>query len=158
MAAPVPQKLTANRLEDGVVVYWNHGAWVETFADGEVLADNADAALAAAQAFITDNAVVGVYLFDLRADGSPVKEREIIRAAGPSVREDLGKQAHDLTSPLWGLVATAYQRKIRSEAKNFSGGGTVPGPGPHSKNPADFSTSPQGGGDSRYLDEPDVSI
>jgi len=24
----------------------------------------------------------------------PVKEREIVRAAGPSVRTDLGKQAH----------------------------------------------------------------
>jgi hypothetical protein len=124
MAAPAPQKLTANRLKDGVVVYWKHGAWVEALADGEVLTDNAEAALAAAQASVADNSVVGTYLFDLRADGSPVKEREIIRAAGPSVREDLGKQAL----------------------------------GPHPKNASRFSTSPQGGGDSRYLDEPDVSI
>ena len=36
--------------------------------------------------------VVATYLFDVRADGTPVKEREIIRAAGPSVRRDLGKQ------------------------------------------------------------------
>jgi Protein of unknown function (DUF2849) len=119
MAAPAPQMLTANRLSDGVVLYWKHGAWVEALADGEALADNAaaDAALAAAQASVADNAVVGVYLFDLRADGSPVKEREIIRAAGPSVREDLGKQADESTSPSWG------GRKIRSAAKNFSGGG-----------------------------------
>jgi hypothetical protein len=140
MAAPVPQMLTANRLSDGVVIYWKHGAWVEALADGEVLIDDADAALAAAQASVADNAVVGVYLFDLRADGSPVKEREIIRAAGPSVREDLGKQADELTSPLWG------GRKIRSEAKNFSGGGPAPSPGPHPKNASRFSTSPQGGG------------
>jgi hypothetical protein len=151
MAAPVPQMLTANRLSDGVVVYWKQGAWAEALADGEVLADTAaaDAALAAAQAFVADNAVVGVYLFDLRADGSPVKEREIIRAAGPSVREDLGKQAHELTSPLWG------GRKIRSAAKNFSGGRPAPRPSPHPKNASHFSTSPQGGG---IPDEPDVSI
>ena len=99
MAAPVPQMLTANRLSDGVVVYWKHGAWVETFAGGEVLIDNADATLAAAQASIADNAVVGVYLFDLRADGSPVKEREIVRAAGPSIRTDLGKQAPGAERP-----------------------------------------------------------
>jgi Protein of unknown function (DUF2849) len=95
MAAPVPQMLTANRLKDGAVLYWKHGAWVEALAEGEVLADGAaaDAALAGAQAFVADNSVVGVYLFDLRADGRPLKEREIIRAHGPSVREDLGKQA-----------------------------------------------------------------
>jgi Protein of unknown function (DUF2849) len=104
MAAPVPQMLTANRLKDGVVLYWKRGAWVEAFAEGEVLPDDvaADTALAAAQAFVADNSVVNPYLFDLRGDGSPVKEREIIRAAGPSVREDLGKQADEPTSPLWG--------------------------------------------------------
>jgi len=160
MAAPAPQMLTANRLKDGAVVYWKQGAWVEALDDGEVLADDAtaDAALAAAQSFVADNSVVGVYLFDLRSDGSPVKEREIIRAAGPSVRVDLGKQADDLTSPLWGSVATAYRRKTLSAAKNFSGGGTARGSGPHPKNASHFSTSPQGGGKLDKLDEPDVSI
>ncbi len=44
--------LTANRLKDGVVLYWKRGAWVEAFAQGEVLPDDAaaDAALADAQA------------------------------------------------------------------------------------------------------------
>src|SRR5262249_5133826 len=95
MATPAPQMLTANRLKDGAVLYWRGGAWVEALGEGEIFADaaTADAALAAAQAFVRDNSVVGVYLFDVRADGSPVKEREIIRAHGPSVREDLGKQA-----------------------------------------------------------------
>jgi hypothetical protein len=95
MAAPVPQRLTANRLTDGAVLYWKAGGWVERLADGEVFAEPAaaDAAVAAAQAFVADNRVVNPYLFDVHADGSPVKEREIIRAAGPSVRDDLGKQA-----------------------------------------------------------------
>jgi hypothetical protein len=88
------QMLTANRLIDGVVLYWNGGGWVESFTGAEVLADApaAEAALAAAKAFVTGNVVVNPYLFDVR-DGKPVKEREIIRAAGPSVRPDVGKQA-----------------------------------------------------------------
>jgi hypothetical protein len=102
MAQTHPQMLTANRLTDGDVVYWKSGAWVETLCDGEVFADPkaADTALEAAQAFIRDNVVVAAYLFEVRVDKPdlggaihPVKEREIIRAAGPSVRIDLGKQA-----------------------------------------------------------------
>ena len=100
MAVPVPQMLTANRLTDGDVLYWKAGAWVEALKDGEVFGEAApaEAALAAAQSFVTGNVVVNPYLFDVRADATgihPVKEREIIRAAGPSVRDDLGKQAHD---------------------------------------------------------------
>ncbi len=100
MAAPMPQMLTANRLKDGDVLYWKSGAWVESLKDGDVFmeASPADAALAAAQAYVGDNVVVNLYLFDVRVNASgvhPVKEREIIRAAGPSVRDDLGKQAND---------------------------------------------------------------
>lgn len=88
--------LTANRLRDGEVVYWRKGEWVEAYADGEIFPDaaSADAALAAAQDFVKRNIVVATYLFDVREDGTPVKEREIIRAAGPSVRRDTGKQTH----------------------------------------------------------------
>jgi hypothetical protein len=87
------QKLTANRLVDGTVVYWQSGHWVESFGDGESFASEADgkAALAAAQAFVAANLVVNPYLFELK-DGRPAKEREIIRAMGPSVRSDAGKQ------------------------------------------------------------------
>jgi len=95
MAKQVPQMLTANRLRDGEVVYWRDGQWVEAYAQGQIFPDDAsaDAALAAAQDFVKRNIVVATYLFDVRADGTPVKEREIIRAAGPSVRPDTGKQA-----------------------------------------------------------------
>jgi hypothetical protein len=98
MATPLPQMLTANRLLDGEVVWWRAGSWVVALSEGEVFEDPkaADAALEAAQAFVRDNQVVSPYLFDVRlADGvvHPVKEREIIRAAGPSVRTDTGKQA-----------------------------------------------------------------
>jgi hypothetical protein len=96
-----PQMLTANRLVDGDVLYWKNGEWVLAIRDGDVFADPkaADAALAAAQKYVTDNTVVNPYLFDVRTDVKgihPVKEREIIRAAGPTVRDDLGKQASGL--------------------------------------------------------------
>ncbi|MBL6938776.1 MAG: DUF2849 domain-containing protein [Alphaproteobacteria bacterium] len=92
-----PQMLTANRLRDGEVLYWRAGNWVLTLAEGEVFADPkaADAALAAAARYVKENSVVAPYLFDVRvADGviKPVKEREIIRARGPTVRGE-GKQA-----------------------------------------------------------------
>jgi hypothetical protein len=92
-----PQMLTANRLRDGDVLYWRDGDWVLALTDGEVFADPAaaDAALAAAGASVKGNLVVAPYLFDVKvADGviRPVKEREIIRAKGPTVRGE-GKQS-----------------------------------------------------------------
>ncbi len=93
-----PQMLTANRLVDGDVLYWSGDGWVLALAEGEVFAEpaEADAALAAAKAFVARNVVVAPYLFDVRTDAKgihPVKEREIIRAAGPTIRPDTGKQA-----------------------------------------------------------------
>lgn len=89
------QVLTANRLIDGAVLYWQGGAWVEALAEAEIFdaPAAAAAALAAAADFVAANAVVAPYLFEVR-DGRPVKAREAVRAAGPSVRPDLGKQAH----------------------------------------------------------------
>ena len=92
-----PQMITANRLRDGEVLYWKGGDWVLALAEGEVFADPkaADTALEAAMKYVTDNEVVNPYLFDVRVAGgviTPVKEREIIRAKGPTVRGE-GKQA-----------------------------------------------------------------
>ena len=88
------QTLTANRLIDGLVLYWQGDGWTESFAQADQFDSEtaADAALAAAKEFVAKNAVVAPYLFEVK-DGRPVKEREIIRALGPSVRTDLGKQA-----------------------------------------------------------------
>ncbi len=98
MALPVLKILTANRLRTGDVLYWRAGSWIESLADADILADDAsaEAALVSAQVSVTANQVVTPYLFDVRQtkDGlSPVKEREIIRSLGPSVRPDTGKQA-----------------------------------------------------------------
>ena len=93
-----PQMLTANRLKSGDVLYRKANGWVPLLADADVYADQtaADAALAAATAELVRNEVVAPYLFEVREkDGRivPVKEREIIRAAGPTVHPHTGKQA-----------------------------------------------------------------
>ena len=98
MALTALKVLTANRLQSGDVLYWKPGGWTESLADAELFAEDAaaEAALAGAQAFVAANQVVSPYLFDVRqtkAGFIPVKEREIIRSLGPSVRPDTGKQA-----------------------------------------------------------------
>jgi len=95
----MPQVLTANRLSVGEVVYWNAAkGWVTYLSDAELLPDNeAEAVLKDAGARgVQERQVVNPYLFEVRVNGSqvvPVKTREAIRAAGPSARRDLGKQA-----------------------------------------------------------------
>jgi len=98
MSAPVFKMLTANRLRDGDVLYRKGDGWVLSLAEADVYAETAaaEAALAQAQAELPQNIIVAPYLFDVRRENGvlhPVKEREIIRAAGPTVRADLGKQA-----------------------------------------------------------------
>jgi hypothetical protein len=94
----MPQVLTANRLSDGEVVYLAaNDAWVDRIEGALVLAtkDEGEAALATGLEAERNQLVVHAYLFDVTpADHTkPVKMREIIRAAGPTVRRDLGKQA-----------------------------------------------------------------
>ena len=98
------QLVTANRLRDGAVVYLGPGErWMERMEEGLRLPGQAeaDAALELAQRFVTERVVVNPYLMDMTAPGKPRAMREIIRAAGPTVRTDLGKQA---------------KRKLKSEA------------------------------------------
>jgi len=92
------QMLTANRLRDGDVLYRKGTGWVLTLAEGEVYSDpaSADTALAQVNAELVRNEFVAPYLFEVRdVNGNikPVKEREIIRAAGPTVHPHTGKQA-----------------------------------------------------------------
>ena len=80
--------LTANRLVDGEVVFWNGGQWVEQFGDAELFADDDPAGEAAeAHAKTLIKVVVEPYLIDLiQSEGlwAPVSYRERIRALGPS--------------------------------------------------------------------------
>lgn len=94
----MPQILTANTLKRGEAVYFNpqHG-WVPDIDAAEILADDkARAALNAANEWVERREIVNPYLFAVRVENgraTPVKTREVIRAAGPTVRRDLGKQA-----------------------------------------------------------------
>jgi len=95
----MPQVLTANRLTDGEVVYLGAADhWVEDLASARLLASakEGEVALATGIEAESDLKVVHAYLFDVTGNGEalrPVKMREIIRAAGPTIRRDLGKQA-----------------------------------------------------------------
>ncbi len=93
------QVMTANRLRDGDVVFLNRAGKWELAIDQAVLAQEPQA-VAALEARAKEDElstlVTGAYLFDAeRVDGkiraSHIRER--IRAQGPTVRIDLGKQA-----------------------------------------------------------------
>ena len=91
--------LTANRLTDGEAVWYAaDGSWAETIDRAETVDDKAgdDRLTSVGDAGIAANLVVDVNLIDIvMRDGLivPTRLRERIRAAGPTNRTDLGKQA-----------------------------------------------------------------
>lgn len=91
--------ISANRLTDGTVIFLGSGAWVERLADAERFQDKAAAEAALEQRAMPDaarNLLVDPGVFDLKETGDRVEAahiREAIRAKGPTVRPDLGKQA-----------------------------------------------------------------
>ena len=91
--------VTANRLGDGLVVYLDRASgWSEYVEAARVAGSEQESAeiLALAEAPAQATRVVGPYLMDVIVEnGGPraVSNREIIRAKGPTVRPDLGKQA-----------------------------------------------------------------
>ena len=90
--------LTANRLTDGEAVWFADGGWVESIGPADVVGDkDGEARLEAiGKAAYDNNEVVDVNLIDVDVvDGRvvPQRLRERIRAAGPTNRVDLGKQA-----------------------------------------------------------------
>jgi len=90
--------ISANRLHDGTVVWLdaNH-QWVDSLSDASTFADSQmDTAMAAANLAVAANLVVGPTQWPAQiVDGIPAPSdfRERLRARGPSVRTDLGKQA-----------------------------------------------------------------
>lgn len=99
--------LTANRLADGEVVFWNDGRWVERFAEAQLWAvDDPAAVEAEALGKNQPTVVIDVYLIDLvESEGlwAPLSYRERIRALGPSNHRHHGKQAEG------GAVVEALQ-------------------------------------------------
>jgi hypothetical protein len=94
----MPEVITANRLTDGVVVFQAVDGWSEDFNRAAVLADPQAAAQALARARRDEeaNLVVDAYAVPVEERNghfAPKALREAIRAAGPTNRRDLGKQA-----------------------------------------------------------------
>jgi sulfite reductase (NADPH) hemoprotein beta-component len=92
------ESLTANRLSDGAVVWLSDaGNWSESVATAAIYgAEDLASALAQAAEAEARQEIVAPYAIEMRiVDGKPVPAsyRELIRALGPSVRTDLGKQA-----------------------------------------------------------------
>jgi hypothetical protein len=90
------QALTANRLTDGVVVFWSPQGWAERFPDAEFFEDAGLAETHLAEAKALPNELVDPYLIDIRLDGGqpvPVSYRERVRALGPTIHPEMGKQA-----------------------------------------------------------------
>jgi len=90
--------LTANRLTDGIAVWYADGGWAETVDHADLAHDKSaeDRLEAIGAKAYADNEVVDVNLIDVTVvDGlvEAVRLREKIRAAGPTIRGDLGKQA-----------------------------------------------------------------
>ena len=90
------QALTANRLSDGIVVFWSGGQWIERFPDAELFQGAAPAETALTEAKALPTVLVDPYLIDIRLDDGqpvPVSYRERVRALGPTIHPDMGKQA-----------------------------------------------------------------
>ena len=91
--------LTANRLADGVAVWLTADrSWADTLDDAHVAADKAaeEELERAGKAAALRNEVIDVNLIDVTLVEErihPLRLRERIRAAGPTNRTDLGKQA-----------------------------------------------------------------
>ncbi len=98
----MPQIVSANRLTDGIVVFLAASdAWVEGIAGARIFDDKAslEAGMATAGRASAENIVVDVAPVEVAQTPrgpEPKHIRDRIRAAGPTVRTDHGKQAAGL--------------------------------------------------------------
>jgi hypothetical protein len=103
------EMITANRLPDGIVVFLDpQGGWTEDFHRAAIIEDAAarTSALTQATAAAEANLIVEPYPIELELRAghlAPKALRERIRATGPTIRTDLGKQAE-------GFAPTVAQR------------------------------------------------
>ncbi len=79
--------LTGNDLQSGDVVWWDGKGWSRQIGDAVDVGDGGASILAAEEAARRVNAS---YEVEADASGMPVHIKDRVRAAGPSVRQDLG--------------------------------------------------------------------
>lgn len=94
------QVITANRLNDGLVVYLAaDGCWTDSILDAHVLSDGSELETRLAMANAAEQAkiIVGPYEIEVTetddGDVRPVRYRERIRAYGPSTHADFARHA-----------------------------------------------------------------
>ncbi len=88
--------VTANRLDDGAVVYLGDDDQWTPHLCAAARFDNADAAPVLAAAKSRTAEITDAYLIEIDGEGAPAGRetlRETIRTSGPTVRPDLGLQA-----------------------------------------------------------------
>lgn len=91
--------LAANRLSDGIAVWLGpDGTWVEAIDDADIVHDatGEEQLSTVGKAALAANMIVDPELIEIDlVDGKirPRRLRERIRAAGPTIHPDLGKQA-----------------------------------------------------------------
>jgi len=93
--------LTGNDLITGDVIWWTGGDWSRLVADAADVGDGTDSIAKREEAA---RRVVGAYVIDAEAGPNgpvPLYIKERIRAAGPTVRRDLGIQAAETASESW---------------------------------------------------------
>jgi Protein of unknown function (DUF2849) len=78
--------LTGNDLKSGDVIWWDGKGWSRKVEDAVDVGDGGDAILAVEEAAQRVNAS---YVVEAE-NGVPVHIKDRVRAAGPSVRKDLG--------------------------------------------------------------------
>ncbi len=80
--------VTANRLRDGIIVYYSReSGWTPDIRLATVAAGaEVEALTQAAEKDAAANVVVGVYAIEITGDHRPLSARERIRAEGPSIR------------------------------------------------------------------------
>jgi hypothetical protein len=79
--------LTGNDLASGDVIWWTGSAWSRRVEDAVDVGDGGAAILASEEAAGRVNAS---YIVEADANGLPLHIKDRVRAAGPSVRQDLG--------------------------------------------------------------------
>jgi len=85
------QIVTANRLKDGIVVYFtSDDTWSHWIGEAHISHNDTDAqaTLSLALASVASNEALDAYLIDVLTEAGtikPVRYREIIRAKGPSI-------------------------------------------------------------------------
>ena len=82
------QVITANRLRDGIIVYFNAASgWQESIKDATVVSgDEVNTLLTQVEQDVAANRIVDAYAVEITGAHVPLSARERVRAAGPSIR------------------------------------------------------------------------